>query len=52
MDPEILKYRTCSNPGCTYKEIRGSRQGAFVAGKFVCDECYMELRPDDHSPPR
>lgn len=41
MDPEMLKYRTCSS--CPYKEIRGSRQGAFIAGQFLCDDCYARI---------
>lgn len=44
MDEDQVKYRRCSVPGCDYKELRGSRQGAFIAGQFVCDACY------DHRP--
>jgi len=52
MTPDEIKYRHCSTPGCGYKELRGSRQGAFLAGKFVCDACYEKLahgeRGDDN----
>jgi len=50
MTEDEIKFRRCTQPGCDYKEIRGSRQGAFVAGKFVCDECYRKLRPNEYSP--
>lgn len=43
MTPDEVKYRHCSVPGCTYKELRGSRQGAFRDGKFICDTCYTEM---------
>lgn len=45
MTEDEIKYRRCSVPGCDYKELRGSRQGAFRQGKFVCDTCYTEM-PD------
>jgi hypothetical protein len=48
MNEDDLKYRRCQMPGCDYKELRGSRQGAFIAGKFVCDACYaVHGRPSE-----
>jgi len=36
MNPDEIKYRKCSVTNCTYREVRGSRQGDFINGKFVC----------------
>lgn len=36
MTPDEVCYRRCQVPDCEYKEIRGSRQGDFVHGQFVC----------------
>jgi hypothetical protein len=36
------KYRYCSNEWCDYKELRGTKKGYFINGKFVCPKCYFE----------
>jgi hypothetical protein len=33
---EYYALRACRVPGCPYLEKRGSRQGDFVLGRFVC----------------
>lgn len=43
MDNEMVKYRKCSIPGCEYKEIRGSRLGDFITGKFVCPKHFEQF---------
>lgn len=50
MDAEETKWRRCSR--CEYKELRGSRQGAFIAGQFVCDACFWDaqMRGDKPEP--
>lgn len=42
MDADDIKYRRCQMPGCAYKEPRGSQQGLFLEGKFVCDGCFTK----------
>ena len=42
MTEDEIKYRHCSTPTCDYKELRGSIQGGYVNGQFVCDKCYRE----------
>jgi hypothetical protein len=36
MNAEDIKYRKCQVADCSYKELRGSREGEFIAGNFVC----------------
>ena len=47
MKDDETKYRKCSVPNCTYKEIRGSREGAFRDGYFVCDTHALGRGPFD-----
>lgn len=35
-----IGWRECSTPGCDYREVRGTREGLFADGKFVCDPCF------------
>lgn len=43
MHDNEVKWRQCQMPGCDYKEIRSSRQGDFVGGRFVCPKHAEEL---------
>lgn len=36
MDNDKIRFRRCEVHGCTYKEVRGTREGDFVKGFFVC----------------
>jgi hypothetical protein len=45
-----LLNRHCSVEGCAYEEPRGSREGDFVAGKFVCPDHFAEARFFDALP--
>lgn len=43
MDDDAIIWRRCEVKGCGYKERRGSREGHFVDGKFVCPSHYVIL---------
>lgn len=52
MTEEEVMYRRCQIPGCGYKELRGSRQGDFIDGKFVCPNHFHSAAngpPDDYT---
>ena len=41
--PDRLHYRKCQIEGCDYKEVRGSREGDFIKGQFVCPDHFLAL---------
>jgi len=41
MTPDEIRYRRCSIKDCPYKEFRGSRQGQFLNGRFVCSAHWL-----------
>lgn len=48
---EDLDTRDCSVLGCTYTERRGSREGHFINGAFVCPYHALGHNPGAHFQP-
>lgn len=44
MDQHAAEFRKCRVPLCQYEERRGTRQGDFANGKFVCPDHAAKIK--------